>query len=257
MTNIFFSTGDELFAFRVAVSLLCGTVIGIERQWRGRQAGLRTNLLVCVGATIFTYLSATAFGGDAGHSAVAAQIVSGIGFLGAGVVLRRGESVQGLNTAATLWTAAAIGMAAGIGATGVALIATGAILVVQLLFRPLAGFVDRYTQNGVPRFRYWLTVTVEVAAAREVQDIILSTLQDRPVSRPSAQITIGPDDTAALEFVFGCPGSEVGTLELLFADLTRLAGMRDISWRSEVEKQGIGRRRVTQRGMAHTQKQGV
>src|SRR3979490_3119161 len=106
------TTAEMLLRLGSGVGL--GTVIGFERQYRARMAGLRTNALVAVGATLFFLLSAHGFGGlaptgDADPTRVAAQIVSGIGFLGAGVILRDGLNVRGLNTAATLWSSAAVG----------------------------------------------------------------------------------------------------------------------------------------------------
>src|ERR1700723_1536330 len=88
------------FALRLGVGVGCGSLIGLERQWRARMAGLRTNALVAAGATLFVLLSANGFSGaTADPTRVAAQIVSGIGFLGAGVILRDGLTVRGINTA--------------------------------------------------------------------------------------------------------------------------------------------------------------
>lgn len=121
---------------RLFVAAVLGGAIGLERELRERQAGLRTHLVVCVGAALFTLVSAHGF--DllteqgrvvADPTRIAAQIVSGIGFLGAGAIIRQGLSVRGLTTAATLWLVAAIGMACGAGYWDGALIATlGALL---------------------------------------------------------------------------------------------------------------------------------
>jgi putative Mg2+ transporter-C (MgtC) family protein len=94
------------FSFRLLMALLLGAAIGVERQWRQRMAGLRTNTLVSLGAGIFITL-AVKIGGDA-TGRVASYVVSGIGFLGAGVIMKDGVNVKGLNTAATLWCSAAI-----------------------------------------------------------------------------------------------------------------------------------------------------
>jgi putative Mg2+ transporter-C (MgtC) family protein len=102
------------FVIRLGVAFLLGSALGLERQWRQRMAGLRTNTLVATGAALFVMLSVLT-PGDSSPTRVAAQVVSGIGFLGGGVILREGLTVRGLNTAATLWCAAAIGALAGAG----------------------------------------------------------------------------------------------------------------------------------------------
>jgi putative Mg2+ transporter-C (MgtC) family protein len=117
---------------RLFVAAALGGAIGVERELRERQAGLRTHLVVSVGAALFTLVSAygfESFGNKVDPTRIAAQIVSGIGFLGAGAIIRQGLSVRGLTTAASLWLVAAIGMAAGAGYWEGALIATlGALL---------------------------------------------------------------------------------------------------------------------------------
>ena len=115
---------------RLVVAAVLGGAIGVERELRERQAGLRTHLVVCVGAALFTLVGAYAFvSPNTDPSRIAAQIVTGIGFLGAGAIIRQGLSVRGLTTAATLWLVAAIGMAAGAGYWDGALIATLGALI--------------------------------------------------------------------------------------------------------------------------------
>jgi putative Mg2+ transporter-C (MgtC) family protein len=133
---------------RLFVAAALGGAIGLERELRERQAGLRTHLVVSVGAALFTLVSAygfAGFGDKVDPTRIAAQIVSGIGFLGAGAIIRQGLSVRGLTTAASLWLVAAIGMAAGAGYWEGALIATfGALLTLGPLrviaFRTLSRF---------------------------------------------------------------------------------------------------------------------
>jgi putative Mg2+ transporter-C (MgtC) family protein len=117
-------------ALRLIVAAMLGALVGIERERRSHPAGMRTHLLVSVGAAAFTILSIEYFlapGADPGR--IAAQIVTGIGFLGAGAILKDGSSIKGLTTAASLWVVAAIGMAAGAGAWGVAVATTFIVLV--------------------------------------------------------------------------------------------------------------------------------
>jgi putative Mg2+ transporter-C (MgtC) family protein len=128
---------------------LGSTVIGFERQYRARMAGLRTNALVAVGATLFVLLSANGFSGaTADPTRVAAQIVSGIGFLGAGVILRDGLNLRGLNTAATLWCSAAVGALAGAGTFTVALAGTVVVVAVNVALRAVGRVVDRLPDTG-------------------------------------------------------------------------------------------------------------
>jgi len=124
--------------------MILGTVIGAERQWRASTAGLRTNALVCIGSTLFVLLSAegpASTGFD--PTRVAAQVVSGIGFLGAGVIMRQGVSVSGLNTAATLWCSAAIGTLSGLGFYIAALAGTMVIVFTNLLLPKVSMLMKR------------------------------------------------------------------------------------------------------------------
>src|SRR4051794_14592846 len=115
---------------RIALAGVLGGMIGLERELREREAGLRTHLLVAVGAALFTIAGAYGFGSArTDPTRVAAQIVTGIGFLGAGAIIRQGFSVRGLTTAATLWVVAALGLAAGAGYYSGAVITTAVVLI--------------------------------------------------------------------------------------------------------------------------------
>jgi putative Mg2+ transporter-C (MgtC) family protein len=133
---------------RLFVAAALGGAIGVERELRERQAGLRTHLVVSVGAALFTLVSAYGFSnfdGKVDPTRIAAQIVSGIGFLGAGAIIRQGLSVRGLTTAASLWLVAAIGMGAGAGYWDGALIATlGALLTLGPLRVVAFRILSRY-----------------------------------------------------------------------------------------------------------------
>ncbi len=135
-------------AARILVAAVLGAAIGMERERHDHPAGMRTHLLVSVGAATFTVLSLEAFsapGADPGR--IAAQVVTGIGFLGAGAILKSGASVRGLTTAASLWTVAAVGMAAGAAAWGVAVAAT--IIVIVSLW-PLHAIERRFFPASKP-----------------------------------------------------------------------------------------------------------
>jgi putative Mg2+ transporter-C (MgtC) family protein len=129
---------DLEFLARLSIAIVAGGLVGFERQWHHKAAGLRTNTLVATGSAIFTLLSldmTSAHGGDA--TRVVGQIVTGIGFLGAGIIIHQGTSVHGLTTAATVWCSAAIGCIAAAGHYSASLMATGAVLAVNMLLLPL------------------------------------------------------------------------------------------------------------------------
>lgn len=126
----------------LAVATLLGAAIGFERQWRQRMAGLRTNTLVAIGAASFVAFASLA-PGETSPTRVAAQVVSGIGFLGAGIIFREGLQVTGLNTAATLWCSAAVGLLSGSGHPLHALVAAAFVILVNLLLRPVVRLINR------------------------------------------------------------------------------------------------------------------
>lgn len=166
----------EMAAINLGVALVCGAVIGSERQVRQRMAGLRTNALVALGAAAFVIFSQLV-PNEVSPTRVAAQVVSGIGFLGAGIIFRDGFNVHGLNTAATLWCSAAVGLVAGIGAWDYALVLTGLVIFVNLGLRPLVKFLKKHTQAGIPlshSARVRLTVAPEGEAMARA--LVLRTL---------------------------------------------------------------------------------
>lgn len=142
MTVQVFSDLEWRFVVQLIVAAILGGLIGLEREMGKRPAGLRTHMLVCTGAALFTILSIYAFPGQVRDSArVAAQIVSGIGFLGAATVWRSHDAVKGLTTAAGLWVAAAIGMAVG---AGYGLLAALATLIVLFILTVMLRFEEAY-----------------------------------------------------------------------------------------------------------------
>src|SRR5690348_1486583 len=129
-------------ALAIIVAFVLGTAIGFERQWRQRSAGLRTTVLVAVGAAAFADLGMRLRGVE-GSTQIVAYIVSGIGFLGAGVILKDGTNIRGLNTAATLWCSAAVGAFCGTGLGFEAVLLTLAVLGANTALRPLVNWVNR------------------------------------------------------------------------------------------------------------------
>jgi putative Mg2+ transporter-C (MgtC) family protein len=185
--------GQNLIRLGVAAGL--GGLIGLEREMRDREAGFRTHLLVCVGSALFTIISAYGFrefltSGDqvvrADPTRIAAQIVTGIGFLGAGAIIRQGLSVRGLTTAATLWVAAAIGMAAGAGYYAGAVLGTVITLVALWPLRILAFPIIEAVRPEEHR------MVVELAAGTSVSEL-LSALESEDARVESIELEDEPD----------------------------------------------------------------
>ena len=127
---------------RLLLAALLGGMLGFERELRQKSAGLRTNILIAVGSALFTVMSHELSDG-ADPTRITAQIVTGIGFLGAGAILRTDAGIQGLTTAATVWVNAAVGVAAGGGEFRLATVATGVTLLVLLVLHPVERFIDQ------------------------------------------------------------------------------------------------------------------
>lgn len=163
---------------RLGAGVGLGAVIGVERQYRARMAGLRTNALVAAGATLFVLLSAHGFHGtSADPTRVAAQIVSGIGFLGAGVIMREGLSVRGLNTAATLWCSAAVGALAGSGMYSTAAAGTMVVVVVNTVLRYAGRAVDRHPEAGSEQLaQYQFAAVTDDANEAHVRALLVQAL---------------------------------------------------------------------------------
>jgi len=158
--------------FALAIAFILGTAIGFERQWRQRTAGLRTNVLVAVGAAAFSDLGLRLTGNE-GAVRIIAYVVSGIGFLGAGVILKDGASIRGLNTAATLWCSAAVGTFAGAGLQGEAIAVAAFILAGNTLLRPLVNWIDRRPITvGTTEAQYRVHAICERTDVSDVRDLL-------------------------------------------------------------------------------------
>ena len=163
---------------RLLVGALLGLAIGFEREIHGHPAGLRTHMLVALGSAVFTVLSIHGFAGERGVSPaaivdptrIAAQIVSGIGFLGAGAILKDGIVIRGLTTAASLWATSAVGMAAGAGEYVLATVAAGVILI---SLWPINAIADRLHGSGQPGVQLRLAME-RVDAIGRVSEILLA-----------------------------------------------------------------------------------
>ena len=135
-------------ALRLGLAFLLGALAGIERQWHHKNAGLRTHTLVAVGAAAFTLVSSLGLGPTTNPMLIAAGVVTGIGFIGGGVIMHQGQTVQGINTAATLWTTASMGLAAGAGYYAVTVIVFVAVMLVQLPLQRVERWIDHRSERS-------------------------------------------------------------------------------------------------------------
>jgi len=164
-------------AISLATAFGLGTLIGVERQYRQRTAGLRTAVLVAVGASAFVDLGMR-LTGEAGATRTVAYVISGIGFLGAGVIMKEGMNVRGLNTAATLWCSAAVGAFAGADLPLEAAFVTVAVLAGNTLLRPLVNWIDRIPiDESATEATYAVEVTTQAAETGPVRDRLVERLE--------------------------------------------------------------------------------
>jgi putative Mg2+ transporter-C (MgtC) family protein len=205
-------------AARLGSALLLGGLIGFEQQWRQRMAGLRTNALVAIGAAGFVVFSATV-SGDNSSTRVAAQIVSGIGFLGAGVILREGINVRGLNTAATLWCSAMVGTFAGAGQLVASALAATFVVSTNLFLRPIVGLINKQPLGAVEVETHYavevrcqgqeeahiraLLLQAAASAGLGLRRLTSENLEDSPQVTVSALLVSASRHDAALEQIIG------------------------------------------------------
>lgn len=155
------------FLARIVAALLLSFAVGLERQWRRRAIGLRTNVLVCIGAFLFVAVSVMLGSNDL---KIAAQVVSGIGFLGAGVILKDGLNIRGLNTAATLWCSAALGVLCAYGLIIEAVTGTFFILVANILLRYITRKLMKHNMAHLKDY------VIEVVTSKDKELILRTTL---------------------------------------------------------------------------------
>lgn len=156
-------------SIKLLVSLVLGALIGAEREYKGRNIGFRTIILITLGSTLFTILSFI-LGKDTDPARIASNIVTGVGFLGAGAIFREGANVRGMTTASLIWISAAIGMACGIAQYEFAVLVTVVTLIILLGFTGVQQFIDRYNQEKV----YKITIENDLDLKIEIEKTIVA-----------------------------------------------------------------------------------
>jgi putative Mg2+ transporter-C (MgtC) family protein len=219
------------FAIRMFAALLLGGVIGLERQWRQRMTGLRTNGLVAVGSAMFVMMGGM-IAGDGSQGRVAAYVVSGIGFLGGGVILKDGFNIRGMNTAATLWCTAAVGTLAGLGHPGLAAMGTLGVLSANLILRPVAYRINRTPEQKTEHeILYRLRCTCRTADEANIRTMLIQNVGRSPLTL----IALHSFDDELLARVnvkayLKTIGPKEEALEQIVTRLSLEAGVTAISW---------------------------
>lgn len=215
----------------LAVAFSLGSIIGFERQWRQRLAGLRTNTLVAVGAATFV-LFASLVEGDASPTRVAAQIVSGIGFLGAGIIFKEGFNVRGLNTAATLWCSAAVGVMCGAGFYLHAVVATVFIISVNLFLRPLVTLIGRQPVSSTEYDkRYAVSIVCMGDAEAHVRALLLRDLGTVLHIQDLESTNIEDSNRVEVNALFRADNNQDRLLEQIIGRLSLEPLVTSVRWR--------------------------
>jgi putative Mg2+ transporter-C (MgtC) family protein len=214
----------------LGAAFVLGGLIGLERQYRQHSAGLRTMVLVSVGAAAFVHLGGRALG-NGGQIQVIAYVVSGIGFLGAGVIMKEGLQVRGLNTAATLWATAAVGACAGTGLFAEAAAVTVFVLAGNMLLRPIVDAINRRPLAGRgAEALYQVTVTSEPADISEARELLYQALTARQYPIQEIETLSEGDEAVELAATLVPTSADPAELDALVVELERDPRVQNATW---------------------------
>jgi putative Mg2+ transporter-C (MgtC) family protein len=187
------------FALRLCCAILLGSLVGLERQWRQRMAGTRTNALVAAGASAFVMAGFVLHGDGSASGRIVSYVVSGVGFLGAGVIFKDGANVRGLNTAATIWCSAAIGVLSGLGSWTFAIVLAAAVVMTNILLRPIAYRLHPVLPEAEPiETSYEIELVTRASDEIALRSVLLAAIQATSVSLQSVYSEVSPDERATI-----------------------------------------------------------
>jgi putative Mg2+ transporter-C (MgtC) family protein len=219
------------FSLRLGCALLCGALIGAERQWRQRTAGLRTYTLVSVGSALFVSLGALT-PGDSSPTRIAGQIVTGIGFLGAGVIMRSGLNVRGLNTASTIWCSSAVGTLAGSGFLWAAMGGSALVLAINTLLRPVVGLINRQPVDPAEQeSRYSVQITCQGRQETQLRTLLVQLTSVSPLVLHELESVVGRTQThVVLKAILSSPERMDAQVEQLVSRLSLEKNVVGLNW---------------------------
>ncbi|MGF6446161.1 MgtC/SapB family protein [Paraburkholderia youngii] len=221
------------FIWRLLAAFGCGVAIGLERQIRQRTAGLRTITLVTCGACLFVTLGMLTGNGESGVTRIAAYVVSGVGFLGGGVIMRDKGEIQGINTAATLWCAAAVGVLCGTGHFGPAIAGTALVLLTNTLLREVSHAINAAPVSAADLVReYVLSVVCREQDEIHIRTVLSNSMHSQPLSFQSlvSQDVDGDGSRVAVTATIRVHPKYQSKLELMASRISMEKGVSSISW---------------------------
>ncbi len=222
------------FIVNVYSALGLGLIIGLEREFRQHPAGLRTNALVCVGSALF--MSLTFLLHDVGSpTRIASYIISGIGFLGGGVILKQGVNIRGMNTAATLWCSAAVGALCGAGHWGFAMTGAFTVLLVHLIFRPVSYWVLRLERFSEEELNFKINVVTTFGNDTAIRELFVKFLELNPALSLKSLATSKQEALKETEITaqMVSPVNQQKAILNLVNILNEEPGVRVVSWDKE------------------------
>jgi len=221
-------------ALQLLMSALFGTLVGIERQWRHKNAGLKTNALVSVGATSFGLIALHGFGPGSQPTQIAAGVVTGVGFIGAGVIMHRGASLQGINSAATLWAAAGMGLALGQGYYELASYILAIVLITQFSLQWAANYINRRSGLKLPLPKYRLSLGVDSSKIERVRKVWADFVKEFGVSLNSYREERAGPSEIVIEASFELSGAPVDGANSLVQPFAQVDGLNHIDCQQSV-----------------------
>ena len=235
LTMIDFSSNLYIFMFHIAIAFLLSFLVGLERHWRRRSIGLRMAVLVCMGSLMFTHASLSLVSGDVGR--IASQIVSGIGFLGAGIIIQDDKkNITGLNTASTIWCSAAIGMLCAQGLIIEATIGTLFVLLCNISLRDIALTISKIEPTKDGYHSYSIKVACKNKVMAKVRNDLVIFSESEHIFVENIDVVEKKDNDCTIIMNVRVPYKKLDFIEHLMNNMTLNSDIISLGWKKLDEK---------------------
>lgn len=235
LTMIDFSDNLYIFMFHIAIAFILSFLVGLERQWRRRSIGLRMAVLVCMGSLMFTHASLSLVSGDVGR--IASQIVSGIGFLGAGIIIQDDKkNITGLNTASTIWCSAAIGMLCAQGLIVEATIGTLFVLLCNISLRDIALTISKIEPTKDGYHSYSIKVACKNKVMAKVRNDLVVFSESEHIFVENVDVVEKKDNECTIIMNVRVPYKKLDFIEHLMNNMTLNSDIISLGWKKMDEK---------------------